>query len=103
MIDEQNIIRKIEHRIDAFVKQYPQQKDCEQIETQKEFIHMLKIEAKENENTYNRGIDDFAERLRFEYQNAVSIPAIEKETAYAAINKVAEQLKTDHPVKENED
>ena len=52
---------------------------------------------------YNKAIDDFAGKLKTEYKNALSIPAIEKETAYFAINKVAEQLKADHPVKESED
>ena len=55
------------------------------------------------ERGYNKAIDDFAEKLKTEYKNALSIPAIEKETAYFAIDKVAEQLKADHPVKESED
>lgn len=41
---------------------------------------------------YKKGVENFAERLKMEYQTALSIPAIEKETAYYAINEVAEQL-----------
>lgn len=54
---------------------------------------------------YNKAIDDFAGRLKWEYKNALSIPDIEKETAYFAIDKIAEQLKlkVDHSVKESED
>lgn len=42
---------------------------------------------------YNKAIDDFAWKLKTEYKNALSISDIEKETAYFAIDKVAEQLK----------
>lgn len=43
--------------------------------------------------------------MKWEYKNALSIPDIEKETAYFAIDKIAEQLKlkVDHSVKESED
>lgn len=41
----------------------------------------------------NKAIDDFAGELKTAYKNALSIPTIEKETAYFAIDKVAEQLK----------
>lgn len=41
----------------------------------------------------NKTVDDFAGKLKTEYKNALSIQAIEKETAYFAIDKVAEQLK----------
>lgn len=41
----------------------------------------------------NKTVDDFAGKLKTEYKNALSIQAIEKETAYFAIDKVAEQMK----------
>lgn len=41
----------------------------------------------------DKAIDDFAGKLKTEYKNALSIQTIEKETAYFAIDKVAEQLK----------
>ena len=47
MIDEKKIIKKLEHRIDVFVKKHPEEKDCEQVETQREFIQMIEAEAKE--------------------------------------------------------
>ena len=47
MIDEKIIIKKIENRIDAFVKEYPEKKDGLEVQTLNEFIHMLQIEAKE--------------------------------------------------------
>lgn len=47
MIDEKIIIKKIENRIDTFVKEYPEKKDSLEVQTQREFIHMLQIEAKE--------------------------------------------------------
>lgn len=47
MIDEKRVIRKIEKKIDTFVKDHPEQKDCKSVQVQKEFIHMLELEAKE--------------------------------------------------------
>ena len=47
MIDEKIIIKKIENRIDAFVKEHPEKKDGLEVQTLNEFIHMLQIEAKE--------------------------------------------------------
>lgn len=41
----------------------------------------------------DKAIDDFAGKLKTEYKNALSIQTIEKETAYFAIDKVAEQLR----------
>ncbi len=49
MIDETVIIKKLDTRIDEFVKKYPQKKDCEQIYVLREFIHMLETESK-NQN-----------------------------------------------------
>lgn len=47
MINEKKIIKNIENRIDTYIKEYPEKKNCEYVETQREFIHMLQIEAKE--------------------------------------------------------
>ena len=47
MIDEKIIIKKIENRVDAFVKEYPEKKDSLEVQTLNEFIHILQIEAKE--------------------------------------------------------
>ena len=46
MVDEKIIIKKLEKRIDDFVKLYPNKKGCEQVETIREFIHLLELEAK---------------------------------------------------------
>ena len=46
MVDEKIIIKKLEKRIDDFVKLYPDKKGCEQVETIREFIHLLELEAK---------------------------------------------------------
>lgn len=55
------------------------------------------------ERGYNKAIDDFAGQLKWEYKSALSLPSIEKETAYFAIDKVAEQLKLKHLEKESEE
>lgn len=47
MVDEKIIIGKLEKRIDDFVKNHPKEKDCVQVQVQREFIHMLELEAKE--------------------------------------------------------
>lgn len=46
MVDEKIIIKKLEKRIDDFVKAYPEKKGCEQVEAIREFIHLLELEAK---------------------------------------------------------
>ena len=46
MVDEKIIIKKLEKRIDDFVKLYPDKKGCEQVEAIREFIHLLELEAK---------------------------------------------------------
>lgn len=48
MIDEQNIIQKLQQRIDEYLLKYPKEKDSEKVITIREFIHILKLEAKEN-------------------------------------------------------
>lgn len=45
MIDERKIIRKLEKRIEDFVKKYPQKCDCESVLVVKEFIQLLEREA----------------------------------------------------------
>lgn len=47
MIDEKKLIKTLQDRIDVFVKQHPDKKNCEQVQVQREFINMLQIEAKE--------------------------------------------------------
>lgn len=47
MVDEKPIIKKLEKRIDDFVKAYPEKKGCAEVETLREFIHLLQLEAKE--------------------------------------------------------
>lgn len=46
MINEKKIIKNIEN-IDTYIKEYPEKKNCEYVETQREFIHILQIEARE--------------------------------------------------------
>ena len=45
MIDEKKVIAKLEGRIDSFVKDYPDLKDGISVQTIREFIHMLELEA----------------------------------------------------------
>lgn len=47
MIDEKKIIKKLEHRIDVFVKEHPEEKDCLAVQSVREFKQMLEAEAKE--------------------------------------------------------
>lgn len=49
MIDETKIIKKLQTRIDEFIKTHPEKKDCESVQTIREFINLLEIEAKEQE------------------------------------------------------
>ncbi len=48
MIDEQHIIQNLQQRIDEYLLKYPKEKDSEKVSTIREFIHILKLEAKEN-------------------------------------------------------
>lgn len=50
MIDEKKIIRKLEMRIDEFVKKHPKEKNSVSVQAINEFIHMLQLEARENES-----------------------------------------------------
>ena len=42
---------------------------------------------------YNKAIDDFAEKMKQEYENAVCIPEVEVEFGKLLVDKVREQLK----------
>lgn len=48
MIDEKKLIKTLQDRIDVFVKQHPDQKNCEQVQVQREFIHEIELAAAEN-------------------------------------------------------
>lgn len=50
MIDEKKIIRKLEMRIDEFVKKNPKERNNVSVQAINEFIHMLQLEAIENES-----------------------------------------------------
>lgn len=50
MIDEKRVIKKLEERIDTFVKNHPEEKNCKSVQVQREFIHMLKLETKKQNN-----------------------------------------------------
>ena len=45
MIDETKVIKKLQTRIDEFVKVHPFQKNCESIQVIEEFIELLENEA----------------------------------------------------------
>lgn len=45
MIDETKIIKKLQNRIDEFVKVHPDQKNCESVQTIREFMQLLESEA----------------------------------------------------------
>ena len=47
MIDEKKVIKKLQKRIDIFVKEHPELNNSESVESIREFIHLLEIEAKE--------------------------------------------------------
>lgn len=47
MIDETKIIKRLESRIDTYIKTNPGQKSSAAVETVREFIHMLQLEATE--------------------------------------------------------
>lgn len=49
MIDERNLIKNFENRIDTFLKQHPDQKDCVEIQRQKELIQLIEAEAEKQE------------------------------------------------------
>ena len=50
MIDEKILIKVFENRIDVFLKQHPEQKDCAAVQRQKETIQLIEAEAKRQKN-----------------------------------------------------
>lgn len=46
MIDENKLIKKLNDRIDLFVKSQPEKRSCLEVEVIQEFIQMLELEAK---------------------------------------------------------
>ena len=59
MLDEKRAIKKLQNRIDAFLKNHPEQKGCKEVQSVKEIIHLLEQEAAE----YNNGWIPCSERL----------------------------------------
>ena len=53
----------------------------------------LDLYTKGYANGYNEAIDDFAEKLKTEYENNMRVPEIEVVFAKATIDMVKEQLK----------
>lgn len=49
MIDEKKIIKKLDNRIDTFVKQHPEEKDCLAVQSVREFKQMIEAEAESEE------------------------------------------------------
>ena len=47
MIDEKKIIAKLQHRIDDFIRKKKKKQNCLSVQSIKEIIHMLELEAKE--------------------------------------------------------
>lgn len=45
MIDEQNIIQKLQHGLDEYLLKNPNEEDSEMVETISEIIYTLKIKA----------------------------------------------------------
>lgn len=45
MIDEKKLIKTLQDRIDLFTKQHPDQKNCEQVQVQRELIHEIELAA----------------------------------------------------------
>ncbi len=45
MIDETKVIKKLQTRINEFVKVHPDQKNCESVRLIEEFIELLESEA----------------------------------------------------------
>lgn len=51
MIDETKIIKRLEKRIDDFIKSYPFKKDSVEVQIVYEFIHMLKKRSRRPKET----------------------------------------------------
>lgn len=48
MIYEKKLIKTLQDRIDDFIKHHPDQKNCEQVQVQREFIHEIELTAAES-------------------------------------------------------
>lgn len=47
MIDENVIVGKLQKRIDNFIKDHPDKKNCAEIQSVQELIHLIEQEAEE--------------------------------------------------------
>lgn len=47
MIDAEKLIKRLDNRIDEFIKKYPDKKDCEAVVMMQELIHLIRLEAEE--------------------------------------------------------
>ena len=63
MIDENILIKVFENRIDTFLKQHPDQKDCVAVQGQREIIQFIEAEAKRQEAERREHIKSFECKL----------------------------------------
>ena len=63
MIDEKILIKVFENRIDTFLKQHPDQKDCAAVQGQREIIQLIEAEAKRQEAERREHIKSFECKL----------------------------------------
>ena len=63
MIDEKILIKDFENRIDTFLKQHPDQKDCAAVQGQREIIQLIEAEAKRQEAERREHIKSFECKL----------------------------------------
>ena len=63
MIDENILIKVFENRIDTFLKQHPDQKDCVAVQGQREIIQLIEAEAKRQEAERREHIKSFECKL----------------------------------------
>lgn len=63
MTDENILIKVFENRIDTFLKQHPDQKDCAAVQGQREIIQLLEAEAKRQEEERREHIKSFECKL----------------------------------------
>ena len=78
MLDEKRVIKKLQNRIDAFLKNHPEQKGCKEVQTIKEIIQMLEQEAAEYKNGWipcSEKYPDNEEYILLSFEN-FPIPAI---------------------------
>ena len=46
-VDADKLIKKLDNRIDEFIKKHPDKKDCEAVVMMQELIHLIRLEAEE--------------------------------------------------------